>query len=121
MPSGATFAGNGFGGLTDEIVVLAGAAILTGNGFRRLSHLIVVSVVLASAAMLTRGLSYLLVVLAGAAIVTGNGFRRLPQLIVVSIVLAGAAFVATGNVIIHSRSILSHWTSFTSGCVRKWV
>ena len=40
------------------IVVLAGAAILTGNGFRRLLDLIVV--------------------LAGTAILTGNGFRRLP-------------------------------------------
>ena len=46
MPSAATFAGNGFGGLPDEIVVLAGAAMLTG------------------------GLPNLLVVLAGAAILT---------------------------------------------------
>ena len=53
MPSAATFAGNGFGGLPDEIVVLAGAAMLTGDGFGGLSILIVVSVVLAGAAILT--------------------------------------------------------------------
>ena len=53
MPSRATFAGNGFGGLADKIVVFAGAAILTGNGFGGLANLIVVSVVLASAAILT--------------------------------------------------------------------
>ena len=32
--SAATFAGNGFGGLPDLLVVFAGAATLTGNGFR---------------------------------------------------------------------------------------
>ena len=33
LPSGATFAGNGFGGLPDLLVVLAGATLLTSNGF----------------------------------------------------------------------------------------
>ena len=103
MPSATAFAGSGFGGLPNLIVVsivLAGATLLTGNGFRSLSNLFVV--------------------LAGAAILAGNGFRRLPNLVVVSIVLAGAAIVATGYVIIHSRSILSTWASFAGGCFRKW-
>ena len=62
-------------------------------------------VVLAGAAILTQGLPYLLVVLAGAAILTGNGFRRLPDLL---IVVADAAIVATGNVIVNRRSVLSN-------------
>ena len=100
------------------LVVLAGAALLTGSGFGGLANLIVVSVVLAGAAILTRWLSNLLVVLAGAATLTGNGFGGLSIFIVV---FAGAAIVATGNVIILSRSILSTWASFTGGCIGKWV
>jgi hypothetical protein len=81
------------------LVVLAGAAILTGSGFG--------------------GLPNLLVVLAGAAILTGSGFGGLPNVLVV---LAGAAIVATGYVvIIVHRSICPNWASFTSGCVRKWL
>ena len=57
-------------------------------------------------------------VLPSAATFAGNGFGGLPDEIVV---LAGAATVATGYVIIHSRSILSNWASFTGGCFRKWV
>ena len=53
LPSAATFAGNGFGGLADLFVVFAGAAILTGNGFGGLADLIVVGVVLAGVAILT--------------------------------------------------------------------
>ena len=93
MPSRANFAGNGFGRLPDSLVVFAGTAILTGNGFRRLSDM--------------------LVVLADAAAFTGNGFGRLSNLIVVSIVLAGAAIVASGNVVVYCRPILSNWARIT--------
>ena len=71
-----------------------------------MSNLIVVSVVLAGAAILTGGLSNLLVVLAGAAILTGGLSNFL-------VVLAGAAIVASGNVIVNSRSILSNWAICT--------
>jgi hypothetical protein len=47
-----------------------------------------------------------------------TGFRRLPVLIVV---VASAAIGATGHVIVHCRSILPNWASFTSGSFRKWV
>ena len=36
-------------------------------------------------------------------------------------VFAGVAIVATGNIIITSRSILSNWASFAGCCFRKWV
>ena len=42
-------------GLPNMFVVHARAAILTGNGFRRLANLIVVSIVLAGAAIVTTG------------------------------------------------------------------
>ena len=53
MPRRAAFAGNGFGGLANLLVVLAGAATFAGNGFGGLANLIVVSVVFAGAAILT--------------------------------------------------------------------
>jgi len=92
LPSAATFAGNGFGGLTDLLVVFAGAAILTSSGFRRLSNL--------------------RVVLAGAAILTGNGFGRLSNLIVVSIVLASATIFALS--LPNLRVVLAGATILTS-------
>ena len=52
MPSAAAFAGNGFGGLPDLLVVLAGAAIFTRNGFGGLPDEIVV---LAGAAIVATG------------------------------------------------------------------
>ena len=74
------------------LVVLAGVAILTTDGFG--------------------GLPNLLIVLAGAAVLASSGFGGLPDLLVV---LAGTTIVATGYVIINSRSVLSSWASFAGG------
>jgi hypothetical protein len=100
-------------------------------------------VVLAVGASFTYGIGSavgFIAVPAEATIVAGKGFHGLPKLLGVDgidvfagatnfaillsqliVVLAGAAISATCNVIIISRSMLSNWASFTSGCFRKWV
>ena len=99
-------------------VGVAGACVGGTDGAERAFELSCEVVVLPSAAIFAGELPNLLVVLAGAAILTGNGFGGLADLIVV---LAGAAIVATGYVIINSRSVLSSWASFAGGCLREWV
>ena len=101
LASTATAAGNGFRRLTNLVVVLAGAAILTSTGLSRLCNLVVV--------------------LANAAIETGLCFRGLLVFMVVGIVLAGATVMATGNVILFIRPVLANWAFSTGCCVIKWV
>jgi hypothetical protein len=138
VPAGPTNGtGHGFGKLTHLAVVGVVFSVPTcfadGNG----QYI----VVLAVGASFTRGVGSavgFIAVPAASTIDSGNVFHGLTNLLGVDgidvfagaahfaillsqliVVLADAASRATCNVIIISRSMLSNWASFTSGCFRK--